>query len=119
MDNLPVPGGSKQLRTKEISTDLHMPLSTPVMNSGGNLSAQTAATGTNWTAFGSQACSQLTLVNNTGATIEFRQGGSGVGVPVFDQSYFPIFGIANANEIGVRRVDTLNAQVTVQARWEA
>lgn len=118
-DNVPVPGGTKQLRTKEISTDIHVPLSTPIMNSGGNVDLQTNATGATFNAFGSQACSQLTLVNDTGTKLEFRQGGSGVAVPVFDQTSFTVFGIANANEISVRRKDQSSTQVTVAARWEA
>lgn len=91
----------------------------PRMTSGGNTSAQTAATGTNYTLFASQACKQLTIVNNTGTALEFRQDAAGVAVPVFDQSSFTIFGITNANQIGIRRVDTSNTQVTAQARWEA
>ncbi len=91
----------------------------PLLLNGGNLSVQTAATGTNYTAFASQVCCQLTLVNNTGTTIEFRQGGAGVAVPVFDQSFYTIFGITNANQISIRRTDTGNTQVTAQARWEA
>jgi hypothetical protein len=49
-------------------------------------------TGTGWTAFAAQEAKQLTLVNNTGTTIEFRQDGAGVvtpggaSVPVFDQA---------------------------------
>lgn len=91
----------------------------PAMASGGNISVQTNATGTTYTAFTSQACKQLTLVNNTGTTIEFRQGGAGVAVPVFDKAAFTIFGLTNTNQIDIRRTDTSNTQVTIQARWEA
>ena len=91
----------------------------PGMTTGGNLSVQTAVVGTTFTAFASQACSQLTVANDTGATIEFRQGGAGVAVPVFDGTYFTIFGISDAADIQVRRSDTSNTQVTVKARWEA
>lgn len=97
----------------------------PKMYKGGNLTAQTANPGTGWTAFAAQEAKQLTLVNNTGTTIEFRQDVAGVvtpggaSVPVFDQASFPIFGIADAAQIYVRRVDTTNTQVTVAARWEA
>jgi hypothetical protein len=79
---------------------------------------QTAATGTNWTAFASQACRQLTVSNQTGTTIEFRQGGSGVGFQIPDGAFFTFFGLTNANQIDARRVDTSNTQVTVTARWE-
>jgi hypothetical protein len=91
---------------------------TPSMGSGGHTSVQTAATGTNWTAFASQACRQLTVSNQTGTTIEFRQGGSGVGFQIPDGAFFTFFGLTNANQIDARRVDTSNTQVTVTARWE-
>jgi hypothetical protein len=90
----------------------------PSMTSGGNLSVQTAATGTNWTAFASQALKQLTISNQTGVTIEFRQSGTGVGFQIPTGTFYTFFGITNANQLEARRVDTLNAQVTITARWE-
>lgn len=91
----------------------------PSMTSGGNVSVQTAATGTNWTAFGSQALKQLTVSNQTGVAIEFRQGGAGVGFQVPTGAFYTFFGITNANQLEARRVDTGNTQVTVTARWES
>lgn len=91
----------------------------PSMTTGGNVSVTTAATGTNWTAFGSQALKQLTVSNQTGVTIEFRQDATGVGLQIPDGAFFTLFGITNANQIGARRVDTSNTQVTVTARWES
>lgn len=91
----------------------------PLMASGGNVSAQTNATGTNWTAYGSQVCRQCTLSNQTGTTIEVRQGGSGVGLQIPTGAFYTFFGITNTNQLEVRRVDTSNTQVTVTARWEA
>lgn len=90
----------------------------PSMTSGGNISAQTAATGTNWTAYSSQSCKQLTLSNQSGTTIEVRQGGTGVGLQIPTGSFYTFFGIANANQLEIRRVDTTNTQVTITARWE-
>ena len=90
----------------------------PSMTTSGHLSAQTNATGTNWTAFASQACKQLTVSNQTGTTLEFRQGGAGVGFRVPAEAFYTFFGISNANSLEVRRVDTSNTQVTVTARWE-
>lgn len=92
---------------------------TPAMTSGGNISATTNATGTNWTAYGSQACKQLTLSNQSGTTIEVRQGGAGVGLQIPTGAFYTFFGITNANQLEVRRVDTSNTQVTITARWEA
>jgi hypothetical protein len=91
----------------------------PTMANGGHLSLTTNATGTNWTAFGSQACKQLTLSNQTGTTLEVRQGGAGVGFQIPDGAFYTFFGITNANQLSVRRVDTSNTQVTVTARWES
>lgn len=91
----------------------------PTLSSGGNLSATTAATGTNWTAFGSQSLRQLTISNQTGATLEFRQGGAGVGFQVPTANFYTFFGLTNASQIEVRRVDTANTQVTITARWES
>lgn len=116
-DNLTAPANGAVLATDE-EAGVHYPLSKAVMTAGGNISAQTASTGTNWTTFASQACRQLTLLNDSGAKIEFRQGGGGVGIPIRDGGSFSVFGLTNANEIGVRRADTSNTQVTVHARWE-
>lgn len=103
----------------DIAGSLYIPVVSPAMSSGGNASAQTAANGTDWTAFASQACAQLTISNDTGATIEFIQGGTGAAFSVFDSTYFTILGITNANQISVRRKDNSTTQVTVKARWEA
>lgn len=91
---------------------------TPVLTSGGNISVTTASTGTDFTAFASQACVQLTISNNTGAIIEVQQGGSGVALPIFPASYYTFFGISDASSLAVRRTDTSTTQVTVTARWE-
>jgi hypothetical protein len=90
----------------------------PRMAAGGNMEVETSATGTNWVAFETQTCKQLTLVNDTGTAMEFRQDGAGVAIPVADDALFTIFGIENAAQIEVRRVDTSNTQVTLVARWE-
>lgn len=93
--------------------------STPGMLSGVNLSAATADSGTAYTAFGSQACRQLTIANNTGVTIDVQQGGSGVAVPVFNSTYYTFFGLTNANQLGVKRDDSGKTVVTVIARCES
>jgi hypothetical protein len=92
---------------------------TPMLTSGGHATVQTAATGTNYTALSAQACKQLTFLNNTGTAIGVRVGSSGAEVPVFDQSYYTFYGLTDASNLQVRRVDTSNSQVTVAYRWEA
>ena len=91
----------------------------PSMASGGNISVQTAVTGTNYTAFASQACKQLTISNQSGAVIEVRQGAAGVALQIPTGAFYTFFGITNANQLDVRRTDTSNTQITLTARWEA
>jgi hypothetical protein len=88
------------------------------MAGGGNGTTQTAATGANYTALGAQRCSQLTIMNNTGTAIGVRQDGAGAEVPVFDKSYFTFYGLGDASQLSIRRVDQSNTQVTVAYRWE-
>jgi hypothetical protein len=110
----------KTISTTATITSITNPVTViPAMSSAGHTSVQTAATGTNWTAFASQACKQLTISNQTGTTIEFRQGATGVGFQVPTGSFYTFFGLSNANSIDARRVDTSNTQVTVTARWES
>lgn len=106
LDTDTAPGGERQVVV-------------PALTSGGNLSLQTAATGTTYTAFGSQACKQLTVSNQTGFMILVQQGGSGVGFQVPAGAVVPFFGLTNANQLGIKRADDSNTQVTVTARWEA
>lgn len=89
--------------------------SVPHMSSGVIMSAQTAATGTNWTAFASQACVALDIVNNTGTTVEYRRGATGTAMQIPTGAARMVIGITDANQIDVRRTDTSNTQVTVQA----
>lgn len=91
----------------------------PTMTNGGHLSVTTANPGTNFTAFGSQVLKQLTVSNQSGVALEFRQGGAGVALIVPTGSFYTFFGLTNANQIDCRRVDTLNTQVVCTARWES
>jgi hypothetical protein len=90
-----------------------------LMSEGGHLTATTSATGSNWVTLTSQACKQITVSNQSGTSIEFRQGGAGAGFVVPTGSFFSFFGLANANELQIRRVDVSNTQVTVSLRWES
>lgn len=89
------------------------------VSSAGNISVQTAAVGSDWTAFAAQACERLVVLNTTGTTLEFRQGGAGVGLQIPNSAGFTFEGITNTNQIEVRRVDLSNTQVTTYCRWEA
>jgi hypothetical protein len=87
------------------------------MSNSGNISAQTAGVGTNWTAFEEVRASKLTVSNQTGTSLEFRQDGAGVGFVVPSGQFFTFENIGETSQIEVRRVDTSNTQVTVTARW--
>ena len=110
-------GVTETIRTTD-NAGVHTPhqrSSVPTAASATILTLTTAATGTDWTAFGSTACVALDIVNNTGTTIEYRRGGAGNTIPILSGSSRMIVGITNANSIEVRRVDTSNTQVTVTA----
>lgn len=89
--------------------------SVPNASSGTILGLTTSATGTTYTAFGSQACTGLDVVNNTGTTIEYRRGGAGTAMQIPTGTARIVIGITNANQVDVRRTDTSNTQVTLQA----
>lgn len=123
-ENITITGSVNVGSTVEITNDTGNPIPvsgqvTPIMGAGGNISAQSASTGTNWTAFGSQALKQLNVSNQTGVTIEVLQDGAGVGLQIPTGAFYTFFGITNANQLSVRRVDTSNTQVTITARWES
>ena len=99
----------------DVSATNPMPVSVPLAGSATILTLTTNATGTTWTAFGSQACNALDLTNSTSVALEYRRSGAGNGMQVLSGASRLIVGISNANEIEVRRVDTSNTQVTIQA----
>lgn len=77
------------------------------------VSVTTNATGSAFQAFGSQACKQLDLINQTGTMIEYQRGGAGSTVQIPSPGSRMILGLNNASDIAVRRVDQLNTQVTL------
>lgn len=78
-------------------------------------SAQTQATGTNWTTFGNIACAMIDIANVSGADIEYRRDAAGDAMRIADGGTRLVLGITNANQISFRRVDLSNTQVTVTA----
>lgn len=89
--------------------------SVPVASTGTILALTTNATGTTYTAFASQACTSLDIVNNTGTTIEYRRNGAGVAMQIPTGAARMVIAITNANQVDVRRTDTSNTTVTLQA----
>jgi hypothetical protein len=89
--------------------------SLPTSASGVILALSTNASGATFNTFASQTCTQLRVSNNTGTTIEFRIGGTGIAMPIFNGKYYLITGITDASSVGIRRTDQVNTPVTVQA----
>lgn len=99
----------------DVSATNPFPVSVPVAVSGTIMSLTTAATGSNWTTFSSQACNCLDVLNNSSVAIEYRRGGAGNTMQILSGTSRLIVGIANANEVGIRRVDQSNTQITLPA----
>lgn len=91
----------------------------PFVLSGGNLSINTAAIGTDFVPFPDQPCNILGVLNTTGTTIVIRQDNAGAALPLRDGQHFSFNGIRNASQISVRRADSGTTPVTVFARWES
>lgn len=90
----------------------------PQMKGGGNTSAATTASGAVFIAFPAQPCKQLTVVNNTGTDIEVQELASGVALPIINGTMYPFYGLNDASDLAVRRIDQSATPVTVKARWE-
>jgi hypothetical protein len=78
-------------------------------------SIQTNATGTNFNVFPSTQCKQIILANNTSVDIEYQRLGVGSAFPIPAQSAKTITGITNASQIGIRRIDQSNTQISLAA----
>lgn len=78
------------------------------------VSLTTDATGSTYTAFSSQACECLDIVNTQPAAVdlEVRRGGSGNTIIVPAGSSRMFVGLSNASGLQVRRLDQSNTQVT-------
>lgn len=90
----------------------------PRLRASGHLSINTAATGTNYTAYANTPCFQLTISNDTGTPLDILQGGAGEPFKMLSATYITLYGLTNADQISVRRTDTSGTQVDVSARWE-
>lgn len=99
----------------DVSAANPMPSSVPGAVSATILSLTTAATGSNYTAFSSQTCQSLDIVNTSSVAIEYRRGATGNAMTILSGSSRLVVGITNANQIDVRRVDQSNTQITIPA----
>lgn len=99
----------------DVSAANPLPVSVPGAVSATIMSVTTAAVGTNYTAFSSQTCNCLDIVNTSSVAIEYRRGATGTAMTILSGSSRLVVGITNANQIDVRRVDTSNTQITIPA----
>lgn len=77
------------------------------------VSVTTANPGSGWSTLSSLACNAVELVNATGTSIDVRRGGAGNEFVMPTGTSKVFLGVANANEIGVKRTDDDNSQVTL------
>jgi hypothetical protein len=83
-----------------------------------SVSVTTAATGTNWTNFGSQTCKKLVLINDTTVDLVWRREGETLYVPLPGANgvigSVVINGISNTDDVEVKRADDSGTQKTLR-----
>lgn len=80
------------------------------------VSLTTSATGANFVTFASTACKGLDVVNTTGTDLEYQRNGTGSSyIRIAAGATRYIIGITDASQIGIRRFDQSNTQVTLSA----
>jgi len=90
----------------------------PVSSASGYGSVQTANPGTNFTALSQQVAGSVTIINNTGTTLEISKDGGTTKIQLPTAASFCVNFITDANQVSVRRADTSNTQVTAYYEWE-
>jgi hypothetical protein len=88
-----------------------------IMTSAGHIAVQSQASGATYTTLAHNVCSQATISNQSGTTIEVRHNGAGDGFNVPTGAVVLLEGIESTNQISFRRADVSNTQVTVHFRW--
>lgn len=103
-----------------VSTGIGINHVNPALTLGGQILLNTSSSnGSNWQAFGDNACTQFTVVNDTGTTLELRQGSGGATFRLADGDRYSFYGIANTSDIQARRADLSAMVVVIKGRWEA
>jgi len=80
-----------------------------------NFSITTNTVGTSFAIFSDIFCKQIVIANTTNTDIEYQRNAAGVAFPIPAQSAKTIIGITNSNQIGIRRIDQNNTQITLFA----
>jgi hypothetical protein len=90
----------------------------PVSSASGYGSVQTSATGANFVSLSQQVAGSVTIINNTGTTLEISKDGGTTKIQLPTAASFCVNFITDANQVSVRRADTSNTQVTAYYEWE-
>jgi hypothetical protein len=90
----------------------------PVSSASGYGSVQTSATGASFVALSQQVAGSVTIINNTGTTLEISKDGGTTKIQLPTAASFCVNFITDANQVSVRRADTSNTQVTAYYEWE-
>lgn len=75
----------------------------------------TAAVGTNWTAFSAEPCIFCRVHNPNSVAVDVAKGGTGAVITVPGYGSKTFYGVRDLSALSVRRSDTSNTQVQVQA----
>lgn len=114
LSETPTVGSS--IDTTGLLLNLISAIKAPSYASVGIITATTSVvTGTTYVAFPNTPCAFLDIVNHTGFDIEYRRNGAGEFITIPTGSARYIEGITNANQISVRRKDSLTSAITVRA----
>lgn len=90
----------------------------PVSSASGYGSATTSTTGANFVALSEQVAGSVTIINNTGTTLEISKDGGTTKIQLPTAASFCVNFITNANQVSIRRADVSNTQVTAYYEWE-
>jgi hypothetical protein len=91
----------------------------PISSSSDYGSATTSATGTNWVPLTQQVAGSVTIINNTGTTLEISKNGGTTKIQCPTGASFCVNFITDVNQVSIRRADVSNTQVTAYYEWEA
>lgn len=89
-----------------------------VLLDSGNIQLSTLAAGATFVSFPNVQCTQVTISNASGVTIDVRQGGAGDSMQIPNNTVVYLHGLTNANQLAVRRTDQAAAVVKITGRWE-
>lgn len=90
----------------------------PVSSASGYGSVQTSATGANFVALSQQVAGSVTIINNTGTTLDISKDGGTTKIQLPTAASFCVNFITDANQVSIRRADVSNTQVTAYYEWE-